>query len=96
MCRTRKLAAAVSNGMALLGKVVAILFTIVCCFATNGLCLPLLLRTINPLLVCDLPVIALFLPTMLADFASQHAHFERNIQLMVCICPCFQKLLIPC
>jgi len=40
-CRTRELSVAVGNGMVLLGTVVAILFTIVCCFATNGLYLPL-------------------------------------------------------
>ena len=41
MCRRRKLSVAVGNGVVLLGTVVAILFTIVCCFATNGLYLPL-------------------------------------------------------
>jgi len=60
----------VGNGMILLGTAVAILFTIVCCFATNGLYLPLLLRTIDPLLVCNLPVVALFLPIILADFTT--------------------------
>jgi len=41
MCRRRKLSVAVGNGVVLLGTVVAILFTIVCCFATNGLYLHL-------------------------------------------------------